>query len=79
MRNDLSDLRLKINFQMANMTVKMKLKPKTPKKVNSAIKIILNELDIHESPFYLSFTLSKNSRAGYCFNNCEDYVKSKKA
>ena len=42
----------------------MKLKPKTPKKVNTAIKNILNELDINESPVYLTLTLSENSRAG---------------
>ncbi|SUG70234.1 Uncharacterised protein [Salmonella enterica subsp. enterica] len=59
------------------MAVNMKLKPKTPKKVNAAIKNILNELGVKESPVYLPLTLSENSRAGYCFNNCEDYVKSK--
>ncbi|ECM4292967.1 hypothetical protein RM09_12910 [Salmonella enterica subsp. enterica serovar Montevideo] len=61
------------------MAVNMKLKPKTPKKVNAAIKNILNELGVKESPVYLPLTLSENSRAGYCFNNCEDYVKSKNA
>lgn len=57
------------------MTPKMKLKPKTPKKINSAIKKLLKELGLKDLPVYLPLTKVTGSRAGYCFNNCEDYSK----
>ncbi|MFV9066676.1 hypothetical protein ABQ366_02425 [Serratia fonticola] len=61
------------------MSVKMKMKPKTPKKINAAIKKLLNELGVNGTPVYLPLTKVENSRAGYCFNNCEDYIKSNNA
>ncbi|AMO49469.1 SEC-C metal-binding protein [Enterobacter sp. FY-07] len=61
------------------MSVKLKLKPKTPKKINSAVKKLINSLGINNSPFYLPLTKVDYSRAGYCFNNCEQYAKNNKA
>lgn len=57
----------------------VKMKPKTPKKINGAIKILLNELGVNSPPIYLPLTKVDNSRAGYCFNNCEDYIKNNNA
>lgn len=61
------------------MAVNIKLKPKTPKKINSSIKKILKELGVKDNPLYLTLTRVCNTRAGYCFNNCEDYIKSNNA
>ncbi|MFP1742147.1 hypothetical protein [Lonsdalea quercina] len=58
------------------MSVKLRLKPKTPKKINSAVKKLINSLGINKIPFYLPLTKVDYSRAGYCFNNCEEYAKN---
>ncbi|ELD1608204.1 hypothetical protein QXC87_003755 [Escherichia coli] len=56
------------------MTVNLNLKPKTPKKINAAIKTLLTTLNVQNTPQYLSLSKVPNARAGYCFNNCEDYA-----
>lgn len=61
------------------MSTRINLKPKTPKKTNSAIKKIIDELKITDSPVYLSLKKVEGSRARYCFNNCEEYVKNNNA
>lgn len=52
----------------------IKLKPRTPKKINSAVKKLIKELDIsNEKPKYLKYTHRNNNyKLGYCFNNCEN-------
>lgn len=61
------------------MSFNFKLKPKTPKKINSAVKKLIISLGINTLPFYLSLTKVDYSRAGYCFNNCEQYAKNNNA
>ncbi|WP_187506010.1 hypothetical protein [Pantoea agglomerans] len=56
------------------MSIKLSLKPKTPIKINSAIKGLMKYLQLTTSPSYLNLTKVENTRAGYCFNNCEDYA-----
>ena len=55
------------------------LKPKTPKKINAAIKTLLKTLEVQNTPLYLSLSKAPNARAGYCFNNCEDYANEHSA
>lgn len=52
----------------------MNLKPKTPIKINSSVKMLIQALGLKNSkPIYLPYThRSNNYRATYCFNNCED-------
>lgn len=54
----------------------MHLKPKTPKKINSAVKKLIKELGIFDrKPKYLKYTHRNNNyKHGYCFNNCENEI-----
>lgn len=52
----------------------IKLKPKTPKKINAAVKNLIKSLGLVVTPIYLPLTKTDNARAGYCFNNCEQYA-----
>lgn len=54
----------------------MNLNPKTPKKVNLAVKKLIAELGINNrSAQYLRYTHKSDAyKAMYCFNNCEDEI-----
>ena len=60
------------------MSIKLKLKPKTPIKINSTVKNLVKSLGLNTSPVYLKLTKVIGSRAGYCFNNCEEYASKNK-
>lgn len=53
----------------------MKITPKTPKKVNGTVRFLLRSLGLKAVPTFLPLTQEPNTRAGYCFNNVEDYIK----
>ncbi|WP_273047574.1 hypothetical protein [Pseudoalteromonas sp.] len=54
----------------------MNLKPKPPKKINSAVKKLVKELGISDrKPKYLKYIHKNNNyKLGYCFNNCENEI-----
>ncbi|WP_304168786.1 hypothetical protein [Lonsdalea britannica] len=57
------------------MKIKQKITPKTPKKISSSVRFLVRSLGLKTTPMYLPLTKAPNTRAGYCFNNCEDYIK----
>ncbi|EJI0325377.1 hypothetical protein ND149_000510 [Salmonella enterica] len=57
------------------MKVNTKITPKTPKKINGSVRFLVRSLGLKTSPMFLPLTMKPNARAGYCFNNCENYVK----
>lgn len=53
----------------------MELKPKTPIKINAAVKFLVKNLGLNTIPIYLPLSEFESARTGYCFNNCEDYIQ----
>ncbi|CDH03899.1 hypothetical protein [Xenorhabdus bovienii] len=57
------------------MKINTRINPKTPKKINGSVRFLVRSLGLKTTPIYFSLTQIPNTRAGYCFNNCEDYIK----
>ncbi|WP_311754779.1 hypothetical protein [Proteus terrae] len=57
------------------MKLPTKMNPKTPKKINGSVRFLIRSLGLKTTAMYLPLTNVPNTRAGYCFNNCEVYVK----
>ncbi|ENY6785229.1 hypothetical protein ACF1CY_002693 [Providencia rettgeri] len=53
----------------------MRINPKTPKKINGTVRFLVRSLGLKTTPMFLPLTRISNARAGYCFNNVEDYIK----
>ncbi|EKN3342828.1 hypothetical protein ACQ8YR_002652 [Yersinia enterocolitica] len=51
------------------------IKPKTPIKISGSVKNLVKELGLNTKPVYLPLCEVEGTRAGYCFNNCEDYIR----
>ncbi|MGL5952468.1 MAG: hypothetical protein ACRCZ3_04975 [Providencia rustigianii] len=54
-----------------------KIRSKTPKKkTDKSVQNIIKKLNLTTTPTFISLTNTLNTKEGYCFQNCEQYVKT---